>query len=93
MGHSHRVIMIRALAHTILWWPLWWLSQWVRGPLAMSLGKMIFYTNNFFMALFWFLAYSIAKGADPTDKEIVIYLTFWLAIHILMEIPFLISPS
>lgn len=91
MGYSHRAIITRALFHTAMWWPCWWLSQWVKGPLTMTMGKLIFYMNDFFMVLFWFLIYSIAKGKEPEPREVVIYLAFWLAIHILMEIPFLLS--
>lgn len=90
-GYSHRMIITRALIHTGLWWPLWWLSQWVQGPLGATLGKLIFYINNFYMAMFWFLIYSIAKGNDPSRRDMVKYLAFWLAIHVLLELPFLMS--
>ena len=90
-GYSHRTIITRALFHTAMWWPCWWLSQWVRGPLAMTLGKLTFYTNNFYMALFWYFIHSIAKGTEPTPKDTVKYLAFWLTIHILIEIPLILS--
>lgn len=96
-GYSHKTIITRALVHTALWWPCWWLNEWIMGlgihALGLTLGKLIFYANGFFMTLFWFLAYSIAKGTKPTDKEIVKYLFFWLIIHIIMEIPLLMSQN
>jgi hypothetical protein len=91
MGYSHRTIITRALIHTALWWPCWWLSQWVRGPIGATLGKLVFYMNNFYMALFWYFIYSIAKGSELAPRDVVKYLAFWLTIHVIMEIPLILS--
>lgn len=95
MGYSHRTIITRALIHTALWWPCLWLNEWILGlgihDLVATVAKLIFYVNNFWMVLFWYFIHSIAKGTEPTPKDIVKYLAFWLAIHILMEIPLILS--
>lgn len=89
-GYSHRVIMIRATIHTVLFNPIWWAYKWVCGQgfigLGTSLMKFIFYANNFYMALFWFFAYSIAKGTEPGRRDIAKYILFWLFIHLMMDI-------
>jgi len=87
--------MTRAVIHTALWWPIWWAYEWVLGrglaPVGTTMMKFLFYANNFLMAIFWFLAYSIAKRTEPGRREVAKYIIFWLAVHVLIEIHLLMD--
>ena len=86
--NSHRMIMIRAIIYTALYWPLWWANLWVMShkPVGMwtVLGKLAFYVNHFYMLINWFL---IAKTKDEVDRDTVKYSLFIILILVLIELP------
>lgn len=49
-----------------------------------SLGKMLFYSNLFFMLIGWYL---IAKGKPEIDKAVIKFSLFIIFILVIMEIP------
>ena len=49
-----------------------------------SLGKMLFYSNLFFMLIGWYL---IANGKPEIDKDTIKFSLFIILILVIMEIP------
>jgi len=83
----HRNIIIKNMIHMGLYWPLWWFNEWIIknglygwGPI----GKMLFYSNLFYMLIGWYL---IAKGKPEVDRDTVKFGLFIILILIIMEIP------
>lgn len=86
--YSHGMRMIRAIIHTALYWPLWWLNRWVWTHVPYGLwtilGKLFFYMNLFYMLINWCL---IAKRKSELDRDTVKFGLFIILILVLMEIP------
>lgn len=89
--HSHRVVermvVIRCMINMGLYWPLWWFNLWIfeHGLYGLwsSLGKMLFYSNLYYMLIGWYL---IAKGKPELDRDTVKFSLFIILILVLMEL-------
>jgi hypothetical protein len=90
-GYSHRMIITLSIITMLAWWPCWWMARDAQGIVAMTVTKLIFHLDNFFMGLFWFLSYSIAKGNEPSIKEVGKFLLTWLVVLIISEIPIILA--
>lgn len=86
--YSHRMVIIRGIFYTALYWPLWWANLWIMShkPVGMwtVLGKLMFYVNLFYMLINWFL---IAKRKDEVDRDTVKFSFFIILILVLIELP------
>ena len=86
--NSHRMIIIRGIFHTALYWPLWWTNLWIMSHqppgLGTVMGKFIFYSNLFYMLINWFL---IANRKPEVDRDTVKFSLFIIFILVIMELP------
>ncbi len=83
----HRMIIIRNVIHMGLYWPLWWINEWIieKGLYGLGpIGKVFFYANLFYMLIGWYL---IAKEKPEVDRETVKFSLFIIFILVIMEIP------
>jgi len=85
--NSHEMKIIRAVIHTALWWPLYWIVRNYYGyvPIANVIIKFLVYSNTFFMCGGWYQAINIVKGREYTEKDLVKFYLFVILGFVLLE--------
>ena len=85
--NSHELRIIRAVIHTALWGPLYWIVGKYYGyvPIASVIIKFLVYSNTFLMCGGWYQAINIVNGREYTEKDLVKFYLFVILGFVLLE--------